>query len=456
MHSGSQCLGNAMLYFCNDQHHLRPSRRQVSTACTMIKRTAAKRIVLARPSASRSTSLPLASPDYTDCLHPSTASSVVANLLNRHSPLSPSIVEEIRQLHGQQSALSTQLQLLNQRRNQLSSLSVPARSSRSSSESSSGGNGSAAPSSSSATAALAEYAEEALSIKQNIKLLSPQLASISSLLHCLSLQLPNTAHPLTPIGSETSARVVRTFGPPIPSPPPSPDPARDHLHLSSPAQLGWTDFPSASLVAGSNWPYLMKDGALLEIALTNYAISETMKKGFEIVLTPDVVKWDIAERCGFMPREGEAQQTYFLTDRAASSSSSSSSDQEEQAGSIKLNPSSKGSASGSGDALCLVGTAEVPLVALSAASILPLSSLPRRSVALGRAFRAEAGARGSESRGLYRVHQFSKVEMVVLCAEEDSEGMLEELREVQETILGQLGLSLRYVVLLAPSRTILS
>jgi seryl-tRNA synthetase len=149
--------------------------------------------------------------------------------------------------------------------------------------------------------------------------------------------------------------------------------------------------------------------------LTNYAMSVALSHGFTPALTPDVIRSDVSERCGFRPRDGEAQQTYFLSDGQETS------------------------------ALCLAGTAEIPLVAMSAAQTFRADQLPLKHVALGRAFRAEAGARGADSRGLYRVHQFSKVEMVVVCAEEESNRLLEELRAIQEEILDALGLSLRSV-----------
>ncbi|KAL8279167.1 hypothetical protein RQP46_008423 [Phenoliferia psychrophenolica] len=254
-----------------------------------------------------------------------------------------------------------------------------------------------------------------MQIKKLVKQLEADLATRTTSRDALALELPNTSHPSSPIGDESVARVIRTYGPAIPDPPPPANPALDHLSLSSPANLAWTDFPSSSLISGPSWPLLTNTGALLELALTSYAMSIALSRGFAPVLTPDVVRSDVAERCGFRPRDGDAQQTYFLSDGTV----------------------------GGDTSLCLVGTAEVPLVAMSAATTFRQQDLPLKRVALGRAFRAEAGARGAESRGLYRVHQFSKVEMVVVCAEEDSGRVLEELRSVQEQILASLGLSLR-------------
>ncbi|BGP54854.1 hypothetical protein JCM8202_003361 [Rhodotorula sphaerocarpa] len=254
-----------------------------------------------------------------------------------------------------------------------------------------------------------EARKEAFEVKRLIKQLEPRLATLSKEIQAIALQLPNLSHPDVPIGDETQARLVtQTWGGSA-----DVEPERDHLALSSPSNLAWTDFPSSSLTTGSSWPLLLNEGALLELALTNYAISVALSHGFTPTLTPDVVRSDVSERCGFRPRDGEAQQTYFLSDGESTS------------------------------ALCLAGTAEIPLVAMSAGQTFRAEQLPVKHVALGRAFRAEAGARGADSRGLYRVHQFSKVEMVILCAEEQSNAILEELRAIQEEILKGLGLPLR-------------
>lgn len=306
------------------------------------------------------------------------------NLIDRAYPLAASVVDDIARLELEASALRNELQRARERRN---------------------------------AASAAGAREEGREIKVLLKRLEGELATRATTLDALALQLPNTSHPSSPIGDESAARTIRTFGPSIPTPAPPATPALDHLHLSSPAHLSWTDFPSSSLISGPSWPLLTNTGALLELALTSYAISTATSRGFAPVLPPDVVRADVAERCGFHPRDGDAQQTYFLSDGTV----------------------------GGDTSLVLVGTAEVPLVAMSAAMTYREDELPIRRVGLGRAFRAEAGARGAESRGLYRVHQFSKVEMVVVCAEEDSGRILEELRSVQEQILGSLGLSLRSV-----------
>lgn len=322
--------------------------------------------------------------------HPDT---VKRNLAERNFPFPADQVDHLRAMELEAAELRKDLQRARERRNAVSSSPKGA---------------------ADATNARAEAAR----VKKLVKELEPRLAGLTKSIQALALQLPNVSHPDVPVGGEERARLVKTLGPALPSSstqdPPA-DPARDHLALSSPANLGWTDFPSSSLTTGSSWPLLLNEAALLELALTNYAMSVALSRGFTPALTPDVVRADVSERCGFRPRDGDAQQTYFLSDGESTSS------------------------------LCLAGTAEIPLVGMSAAQTFRADDLPLKHVALGRAFRAEAGARGADSRGLYRVHQFSKVEMVVVCAEDQSDTLLEELRGIQEEILSGLGLSLRCV-----------
>jgi seryl-tRNA synthetase len=311
---------------------------------------------------------------------------VKTNIKQRKYPLDPEVIDELRKMEIEAIGLRKELQAARERRNVASK----------------------------APKADLEARKEGAEVKKLLKDLEPRLNSLDKTIQSLALQLPNSSHPHVPIGDESHAKSVSTLGPPIASPPPPAQPELDHLQLSSPSNFAWTDFPSSSLTTGSSWPLLTNEAALLELALTNYSMSIALSHGFTPVLTPDVIRSDVSERCGFKPRDaGEAQQTYFLSDGESTSN------------------------------LCLAGTAEIPLVAMSAAKTFRQEDLPLKFVALGRAFRAEAGARGADSRGLYRVHQFSKVEMVIVCAEDESDRLLEDLRKIQEEILGALGLSLR-------------
>lgn len=200
----------------------------------------------------------------------------------------------------------------------------------------------------------------------------------------------------------------------------------DHLQRADALPHGGVDMSAGITTTGPSWPYLIGTLSLLEHALTQYALATALRHGFTITSVPDVVKTDVAERCGFRPRDEASAQTYFVDT------------QRDEAGA----------------ALCLAGTAEIPLAAYVANHTYDATShgaggdvrtlpLPVKLAALGHAFRAEAGARGTDTRGLYRIHQFSKVEMFVVTDAASSDATLESLRGVQEEIAQGLGLLYR-------------
>jgi len=244
--------------------------------------------------------------------------------------------------------------------------------------------------------------------KQEVKLLS------------LGIQLPNETSSEAPEGGYDACQVVKTSHPDLQE---TSLPAADHVDLLT--KLGWLYLPSH--ITGSSWPYLVGGGALLEMSLTQYAISKALKAGYELVLPPDVVKSEIMRRCGFNPRDagGEAQ-TYFV------STSTSLSGEVQDGGEAESE-------------LALAATSEVPLAAYFMDGKYSVDRLPKKVLAFGHAFRAEAGARGRESRGLYRVHQFSKVELFSVTSSSDgqSDQMLQDMTSLQWDILSDLHLPLR-------------
>ncbi|KAI5897836.1 seryl-tRNA synthetase [Schizophyllum commune H4-8] len=249
---------------------------------------------------------------------------------------------------------------------------------------------------------------EATNVKKEIATLEDKLATLEQQLLRLALAIPNDTHPDAPLGPEDAAVTLSTHGPePIPA-----DPRRDHVAFCK--KFGLLDLESGATVSGTSWVYLTNEAALLELALTNYALSIAVRHGFTPVMPPDVVRADVAYRCGFQPRDDQASQIYDV-----STPTSSSQD------------------------LILAGTAEIPLAGMFANKIFPSTSLPRKVVGMGHAFRAEAGARGADTRGLYRVHQFSKVELFAVTDAESSEAMMAEMASIQTEILRGLGLSLR-------------
>ncbi|KAF8433576.1 hypothetical protein L210DRAFT_3454869 [Boletus edulis BED1] len=250
---------------------------------------------------------------------------------------------------------------------------------------------------------------EAKTLKAEIMSLEEKVAAVEEKLLGLALHLPNDTHPEAPIGPDDAAITLSTHGPPVT--PPSPE--RDHVTIGR--ALGLFEFEAAAIVTGSSWYYLLKEAASLENALTNYAISIALKHGFQFVMTPDVVREDVALRCGFQPRDYNSDHPASQIYRIADSSPE----------------------------LVLSGTAEIPLAGMFANKIFPENTLPMKVVGLGRSFRAEAGSRGADTRGLYRVHQFSKVELFVVCEEDSSAQYLEEIRNIQVEIFEGLNFPFR-------------
>ncbi|KAK0455975.1 hypothetical protein EV421DRAFT_1749737 [Armillaria borealis] len=240
--------------------------------------------------------------------------------------------------------------------------------------------------------ALIACLEEAKTLKEEISQLEKTVSELEQSLLDTALLIPNDTHPNSPLGPESSAVTISSHGP---NPGPA-SPHRDHHAISQ--SLGLVDFENAGIVTGASWYYLKHEAALLELALTNYAMSVAMKHGS-----------DVAKRCGFQPRDQSdplKSQVYHVDSHLSSSSPK----------------------------LILSGTSEIPLAGLCANQLYPKSSLPLKMVGLGHAFRSEAGARGADTRGLYRVHQFTKTE---------SDRMMEEMKNIQIAIFDGLGLPFR-------------
>lgn len=252
--------------------------------------------------------------------------------------------------------------------------------------------------------------------KDQLRAIQTELATVRSDMTTHALLIPNETHRDVPVGSEANARVMRVEGTPL---------TRDSTgfdlldHLTIAERLDIVNFSQAALVSGSKFYYLKGMGAWLELALIQYAMSKATERGFSPVLTPDVVRTSVAYGCGFQPRKSEASQIYDV--------STASHDQQ------------------TAPKLCLTGTAEIPLAGMFAQRMLKEHELPQRLVGLGRAFRAEAGHGSAEERGLYRVHQFSKVELFAVTTPAQSDAMLEEFRQLQEEIFKELGLCFRYL-----------
>jgi len=216
--------------------------------------------------------------------------------------------------------------------------------------------------------------------------------------------IPNFIHPDVPEGGEEDFRVL-SEPPQLPQYDFAP---RDHLELAEPLDL--LDFESAAKVTGQKFYYLKNEAALLDLALQRFALDQVMEDGFTPVVTPDLARPEIVSGLGFNPR-GDETQIYSLAN----------------------------------DDLCLVGTAEITLGGMYADHIFAEDELPLKLAGASHCFRTEAGAHGRESKGLYRVHQFSKTEMFVFTRPEDSEATHQELRAIEERIFEALELPVRVI-----------
>jgi seryl-tRNA synthetase len=213
------------------------------------------------------------------------------------------------------------------------------------------------------------------------------------------------AHPDAPVGREEKDNLeVKRSG----HPPKFDFQPADHVKLGQ--DLDIIDFDSATKVSGTKFYYLKNEGVFLELGLVRYALDILQKKGFTPFITPDIAREEILEGIGFNPR-GQESNVYALE----------------------------------GEDTCLVGTAEITLGGYYSDTILPKDKLPLRMAGLSHCFRREAGAAGQFSKGLYRVHQFTKLEMFVFCLPEESEEFHEELRSIEEEIFEGLNIPYRVV-----------
>ncbi|CAN0889959.1 Serine--tRNA ligase, chloroplastic/mitochondrial [Linum grandiflorum] len=243
------------------------------------------------------------------------------------------------------------------------------------------------------------FIEEGKNLKEALITLEEDLVKLSDELHQEAQSIPNMTHPDVPIGGEDSSSVRKLAG----SPKEFSFPVKDHLQLGK--ELDLFDFDAAAEVSGTKFYYLKNEAVLLEMALVNWTLSQVMKKGFTPLITPEIVRSSIVEKCGFQPR-GDNTQVYSIE----------------------------------GSDQCLIGTAEIPVGGIHMDTILAESTLPLKYAAFSHCFRTEAGAAGAATRGLYRVHQFSKVEMFVLCRPDESDNYHEELIQIEEDLFSSLGL----------------
>ena len=231
-------------------------------------------------------------------------------------------------------------------------------------------------------------------IKDQIAVIDKEVAETEEALEEAARQIPNMVHPDAPVGKlDTENLEVKKVG----TPRKFDFEPKDHVQIAE--ELDLLDFDRGTKVSGPKFYYLKNDAVFLEQALIQYALNTLRKHGFELFITPDVAREEVLKGIGFNPR-GNESNVYAIEEEGT----------------------------------CLVATAEITLGGYHSGEILDKAKLPLLYGGLSHCFRREAGAAGQFSKGLYRVHQFDKVEMFVYSTPEQSDELHAKLREIEEEI----------------------
>ncbi len=253
--------------------------------------------------------------------------------------------------------------------------------------------------------ARARLIEESRAMKGQLPSKESELHEVEQRLRGEQSKIPNVTHPDSPIGKDDTENVeIRRWGE-IPDFPFEP---KDHVELGD--ALGIIDFDAGAKTTGSKWYFLRGDAVLLELGLIRYALDIIMDNGYQPTITPDLARDRMLVGTGFIPR-GPETQIYSVE----------------------------------GTDLSMIATAEITLAGQHVDEIIEEGDLPLRYAGLSHCFRTEAGSHGRASRGLYRVHQFTKVEMFAFTTPDQSEDMHEEMVGIEERIFQGLGLPYRVV-----------
>jgi seryl-tRNA synthetase len=238
-------------------------------------------------------------------------------------------------------------------------------------------------------------------IKDDLSYFEPKLREVESRFEELMLKVPNPPLPEVPEGDSDDDNVeIRSFG----KPPTFDFPLKDHLELAE--SLDIVDMPRAVKFAGARMYCLKNEGAMLEFALFKFALDHLFSKGFKPMIVPQLVRREAMIGTGFFPL-GE-EDTFFVEK----------------------------------DDLYLIGTSEVPLVSYHMDEILNEKDLPKHYCGYSTCFRREAGSYGRDTRGFYRLHQFNKVEQVIICVNDPEVSKAEHqiLLNNSEEMMRALGL----------------
>jgi seryl-tRNA synthetase len=249
--------------------------------------------------------------------------------------------------------------------------------------------------------------EQGRQMREKIAQLEVELQSVEAELRDLQMQIPNLTHPDAPIAKDESGSVtLRMWG----EKPKFDFTPLDHVALCEKHDL--VDLEAGARVTGHGFYFLKNEAVLLELALIQYAVQTALKRGFTLFSTPDLARMDVLEGTGYQPR-GNETQIYSIANTD----------------------------------LCLVATAEITLGGTLKDQIIEEAKLPLKFAGISHCFRTEAGAHGKATKGIYRVHQFTKVEMFAFTAPDlaVSDAMHQEIVAVEEEIFQGLKIPYRVI-----------
>lgn len=241
-----------------------------------------------------------------------------------------------------------------------------------------------------------ELVEKGRSLKGKLAELESELHDVDVDFQAQMDAVPNVTLEDVPLGGEEDSVEVKAWGDKRQS-------AEDHLEFAT--QRGWLDFERGAKVAGTKFYYIKGDLMLLENAIYQYALNLLISKGFTPMTVPHMVSGRVARGSGFAPKSDKESNEYFID----------------------------------GEDVMLIGTAEAPLTGFHADEIIDEKNLPLLYAGYSPCYRKEAGAAGKFSRGLFRVHQFNKLEMYIFCTPEQSVQMHEKILSIEEEIWQNLG-----------------
>jgi seryl-tRNA synthetase len=248
--------------------------------------------------------------------------------------------------------------------------------------------------------------EEGRQLRDQKERVQGEVDTLDKEIERLQVGIPNMSHPEAPVGADDQANLeIRRGGH---APRKFAFPVLDHVDLAG--KLDLIDFEGGAKIAGHGFYFLRNEAVLLELALQQFATRLLMAEGFTPVVTPDLAYTEILQGTGYIPR-GPETQIYSIEN-------------------TNLN---------------LVATAEITLGGLLSGEVLEAEQLPIKLCGISHCFRTEAGAAGRTSRGLYRVHQFTKVEMFAFTLPDQSDAMLDHFCDLECRLFDELGIPYRVV-----------